>query len=188
MPGASRFQDQAHWELQEGAFQPELLTGSSAEQGGVRTVGEPAFEAFVSRVDTIWERSKKNRDTADGALPGTDDDSAGGGRTRGQGAAFLPAPAGPRGAATARSEAGLWHFEVASRRRFWWRANEWMKSLFSWGCEQPVPDEWARAAQAASGTEQAFGWRPPLCRPGNNPWAEGSGTEAGTEGQSSQTG
>lgn len=41
-----------------------------------------------------------------------------------------------------------------------------MKGLFSWGCEQPAPDEWAPATQGGlwglfereTGTEQAFGW------------------------------
>lgn len=41
-----------------------------------------------------------------------------------------------------------------------------MKGLFSWGCEQLVPDEWHEQHRAAcescsrarTGTEQAFGW------------------------------
>lgn len=80
------------------ASQPELLTGDPPQSRGLRTVGEAAFEAFVSRADTTRERSEKSRDAADGAFPGTEDDSMTGRRrwTRGQDAAFLPASAGPR--------------------------------------------------------------------------------------------
>ena len=97
---------------------------------------------------------------------GTDDNSAGPGRTRGRWAAFPPPWLAGELPQTG-NQAWPSYFEVSSRLRLWWRNNEWMKGLFSWGCEQLVPDEWALATQGSlwgpfkRGREEQsrpFGW------------------------------
>lgn len=118
-------------------FQLVLLTGVLNRARGLRAVGEPSFEAFVSAGDTIMEGSKKSRNFCSRwAFLCTEDGSTLEVEPEDRGAPFPPAHlAFPGELQQTGNQAGLWHFEVSSPLRSWWRANEWMKGLFSWGRE-----------------------------------------------------
>lgn len=116
-----------------------LLTGIlTTARGQFRTLEESSFEGFLSLIDTIiMERSKKGRNTADWELLWAHEDFAGRGRTWGQWGRFPFPPVLVGELPETGNQTWLWHFEVSSRLRFWWRDNEWMKGLFSWGCDSP---------------------------------------------------
>lgn len=182
MPGASWFQDPTHWEFRDTAFQLMPLTGDSHQsKGAVQNCGRVFFWSLCFSVDTIMEGSERRGNPVDWVLVGTDDDSAWRGRTWGQWRclSFLPLLALARELPQTEVKLWLWHFEVCSPLRFWWRTNEWMKGLFSWGYEQLLPDEWVLATQGGlrgpvQGGEairnRAGLWRvsAPSASPGNN--------------------
>ena len=112
-------------------------------------MGEPSSEAFVSLRDTTMEGSRRGRDPADRLLLGTDENSARPGRACGQWGCLSPLSLLAGELPQTGNQAWPSYFEVSSRLRFWWRDNKWMKGLFSWGCEQLVPDEWALATQGS---------------------------------------
>lgn len=148
--GASWFQDPKHWELQDGTVRLILLVGiltRGRRQFG--TVEGSSFEDLLSLIDAVMEGSRKARNRADWELLWVDDTFAGRGRTWGQWGyiSFLPLLVGelPK----IGNQTWLWHFKVSFRLRFRWRDNEWMKGLFSCGCEQPVPAEWVLATQGS---------------------------------------
>lgn len=108
-----------------------------------------SFEDLLSLIDAVMEGSRKARNRADWELLWVDDTFAGRGRTWGQWGyiSFLPLLVGelPK----TGNQTWLWRFKVSFRLRFRWRDNEWMKGLFSCGCEQPVPAEWVLATQGS---------------------------------------
>ena len=143
------------------------------------------------------EGSRRGRDPADRLL-GTDENSARPGRACGQWGCLSPLSLLAGELPQTGNQAWPSYFEVSSRLRFWWRDNKWMKGLFSWGCEQLVPDEWALATQGSlwgpftRGREEQsrpFGWCLPPA-PALETITEGKGAKGKRDGRksSSQTG